>query len=55
MAAAVPLPAIAEAVEKGVDLGMGECKPEKYFITWWDKAELDAFISAFHPLAESAD
>jgi hypothetical protein len=47
-ATAVPLPVV---VEKGVDLGV-EYGPEKYFVCWWDKAELDAFARAFAPLAE---
>jgi hypothetical protein len=46
-AAAVPLP-----VAKGVDLGLGEYGPEKYFICWWDKVQLDAFAHAWRPLTE---
>ena len=49
-ATAVPLPVIAKAVEKGVDLGV-EFGPEKYFVCWWDKVELEAFARAFAPLA----
>jgi hypothetical protein len=37
-------------VAKGVDFGV-EYGPEKYFVCWWDKVELDAFARAFAPLA----
>jgi len=46
-AVAVPLP-----VAKGVDLGLGKYGPEKYFICWWDKVELDAFCRAWQPFVE---
>ena len=46
-AAALPLP---EA--RGVDLGLGEFGPETYFITWWDKVELDSFCRAFAGLRD---
>ena len=46
-AAAVPLP-----LTKGVDLGLGEFGPEKCFICWWDKVELDAFAQAFAGLRD---
>jgi hypothetical protein len=45
--AAVPLP-----VAKGIDLGLGEFGPERYFICWWDKVELDAFAQAFAGLRD---
>jgi len=46
-AAAVPLP-----VAKGVDLGLGEYGPEKYFIDWWDKCDFDALVRAFDGLGD---
>lgn len=47
MAAAAAVPAVPRPVAKGVDFGV-EYGPEKYSITWWDKVELDAFVSALH-------
>jgi len=46
-AAALPLPE-----DRGVDLGLGEFGPETYFITWWDKVELDSFHRAFAGLRD---
>jgi hypothetical protein len=34
----LPLPKVT-----GIDLGLGEFGPEKYFLDWWDKAEIHAF------------
>jgi len=47
VAAAAPLP-----VAKGVDLGLGEFGPEKYFISCWGEVELDAFAHVWRPLTE---
>jgi hypothetical protein len=46
-ATVVPLP-----IAKGIDLGLGEFGPEKYFVCWWDKVELDAFAQAFAGLKD---
>jgi hypothetical protein len=48
-AASLPLP-LPEA--KGVDLGLGEFGPQKYFVTWWDKVELDSFCRVFEGLKD---
>jgi hypothetical protein len=48
VAAALPaVPAVAAVVpEAAVDFGV-EFGPPRYFITWWDKVELDSFAVAF--------
>jgi len=45
-AATVPLP-VAKDVDFGVEYG-----PPRYFVDWWDKADLDAFAHAWRPLTE---
>jgi len=50
--AAAAAPAVPLPEAKGVDLDVGEYGPERYFITWWDKVELDAFARAFSGLKD---